>query len=89
MLRKQSCGTCHYYERENSQSGRCRRVPPTVIGVPIQGQPIKSVIKGVGTAIPMTLKQFSVYPPVRPSDVGCGRYLQERETDKEGGLGDE
>ncbi len=84
MLQKnQSCAACAYCEQTDPEGAICRRVPPVVIGVPVQGPPVPGIIKGTVPVATMTLKKFSVYPPVRLNDKGCGRFLQKR--DEEGG----
>ncbi len=85
LLEDQSCAKCGYCERTDPEGGMCRRMPPTVIGIPVQGPPIPGIIKASTPMATMTLKKFSMYPPVRLNDKGCGRFLQKRE----GGLGDE
>lgn len=65
-----NCGTCKYYHppTEGENVGTCRRNPPTVVLVPVQGKPTPSNPSGMAAAVQ------AYFPPVGP-EIVCGAYV--------------
>lgn len=64
----QTCGTCAFREAtpKDLKGGLCKHGPPGVVALPGKDALQRPAIH---------IKPF--YPPVRCSDVGCGRYKKE------------